>query len=143
MNKKEIINAIFYPRKAHKKQDAKDHLVSVFEGIDVGVRFFMSDKSFANILFFHGNAELAQEYDDIAKFYHRHNCNFIVSDYRGYGLSSGSPDKDNLLEDSSKIFDYVEDFLKIKGFNGKMIVMGSSLGSASAWEISSKRINKL
>ncbi|MAX09759.1 MAG: alpha/beta hydrolase [Candidatus Marinimicrobia bacterium] len=142
-NKKELINSIFYPRKSYKKKDSKDHLVRVSSDISIGVRFFIDNKNFNNILFFHGNAELAQEYDEIALFYHRHNCNFIVSDYRGYGLSSGRPDKDNLLSDSVKIFDYVEGFLNSKGIDGKMIVKGRSLGSASAWEISSRRIDRL
>ena len=91
INKKEIINSIIYPRKSYKERDEKDHLISVSESVKVGVRFFLKDKTFDNILFFHGNAELAQEYDDIASLYHQRNCNFIVADYRGYGLSNGEP----------------------------------------------------
>ena len=107
MNKNKIINSIFFPRKSHIDKKINDRLVEVEEGIEVGVSFFIKDASFDNILFFHGNAELAQEYGDIASFYHSVNCNFIVADYRGYGLSSGFPDRDNLLSDSVVIFDYI------------------------------------
>ena len=91
MNKNNIINSIFFPRKSDIQKDQNDHLVSVEDEVDVGLRMFLKDASFDNIVFFHGNAELAQEYGDIADYYHRHNCNFAVSDYRGYGLSSGVP----------------------------------------------------
>ena len=111
MNDREILlNSIFFPRPSLKEKDEKDHLVDVESGIQVGVRFFLNDKSFPNILFFHGNAELSQEYDDIAACYSSHSCNFIVADYRGYGLSLGSPSKDNLHLDSNKIFIYVVSF---------------------------------
>ena len=68
MNDKDtILNSIFFPRSAYKDKDEKDHLISVEESINIGTRFFLNDKNFPNILFFHGNAELSQEYDDIAK----------------------------------------------------------------------------
>ena len=134
-DREELLNFIFFPRQSFKDKDQKDHLVDVQEGIEVGVRFFLNNKSFPNILFFHGNAELSQEYDDIAEYYNSNECNFIVADYRGYGLSSGSPNKDNLHSDSNKIFIYVKEFLKENNYDGKMIVMGRSLGSASACEI--------
>ena len=136
MNNKEIIlNSIFFPRLSLKDRDEKDHLVDVEQGVVVGTRFFLNNKSFPNIIFFHGNAELSQEYDDIAEYYNSYGCNFIVADYRGYGLSSGSPSKDNLHSDSNKIFNYIKKFLKENNYNGKIIVMGRSLGSASACEI--------
>ena len=139
MNKNKIINSIFFPRKSHLPKDDLDHLVEVEKNIFVGVRFFLKDSSFDNVLFFHGNAELSQEYDEIADYYHKIQCNFIVSDYRGYGLSNGIPEKDNLLEDSSKIFDYVKNYLKDREFKENFLIMGRSLGSASAWEIVSRR----
>ena len=120
MNKKEIINAIFYPRKSHKEQDSKDFIITVSDRNRVGCRMFLKDRSFHNILFFHGNAEIAQEYDDIAALYHRNNCNLIVSDYRGYGLSTGTSDRDNLLTDSIEVFDFTQNYLRDNGFNVKV-----------------------
>ena len=139
MNKKNIVDSIFFPRKSYIEKDNNDHLVSVEKGVSVGVRFFLKDKSYNNILFFHGNAELSQEYGDIASFYNFHNCNFIVADYRGYGLSSGFPNRDNLLSDAVIIFDYIKNYLDATKFSKKLIIMGRSLGSCSAWEICSKR----
>ena len=136
MNDREIIlNSIFFPRPTSKTKDENDHFIEVENDIHVATRFFLKDKNYPTILFFHGNAELSHEYDDIASYYHKHQMNLIVADYRGYGLSSGSPTKDNLHSDSNKIFRYVKSFLNDNGYKQKKIIMGRSLGSASACEI--------
>ncbi len=138
MNKKSLLNSIFFPRPSLIDKDEQDHLVDVEEGIKVGIRFFLKDKEYPTILFFHGNAELAQEYNQIGKLFNQYNCNFIVSDYRGYGLSNGEPTKENLHLDANLVFSYVKSFLEENNYLGKLLVMGRSLGSASACEIISK-----
>ena len=57
MNKKDIISSIFFPRKSYIDKDKDDHLINVEKDIVVSARLFLKDKSFDNILFFHGNAE--------------------------------------------------------------------------------------
>ena len=135
MNKEQIINSIFYPRNSHIPKDQNDHVIDTDDGEKLGIRFFLQNKDFPTILFFHGNAELAQEYDDIAAYYNQFNLNFIVSDYRGYGLSTGTPTKDNLHRDSKTVFLYVQNYLKQHQYTDKIYIMGRSLGSASALEI--------
>ena len=135
MNKNQIINSIFYPRQSSIPMDEKDHIVSTFDGEKVGIRLFLKDKNLPTILFFHGNAELAQEYDDLAEFYNKFEMNFIVADYRGYGLSSGSPNKENLHEDSKAIFKYAKEYLNKNNYDDNLYIMGRSLGSCSAFEI--------
>ena len=139
MIKKELINSIFYPRKSFSAPNENDLLIQVEASVNIGVRLFLDNKSNANVLYFHGNAELAQEYNSTASLYNNYNINLIVADYRGYGLSDGSPDRDNLHSDAVKIFDYIAAYLKDNNYNGKIIIMGRSLGSASACEIISKR----
>lgn len=143
MNKKYIIDSIFFPRKSYIKKDEKDILVTVSEGVEIGVRRFLINKNSPTIIYFHGNAELAQEYDSIARFYNDFGMNFIVSDYRGYGLSNGRPDMYNVQSDSIRIFDYIVFALDNDDFNGEIIVMGRSLGSVSVCEIISKRVDKV
>ena len=134
-----ILGNIFYPRKSFLEPDEKDVLISVQDDIQVGVRLFLVDKEWPTILYFHGNAELAQEYDSIASMYNNFQLNIIVADYRGYGLSGGTPNKNNLHEDAIKIFDYLSDYLKHEKYHLPLVVMGRSLGSASVSEIISKR----
>ena len=135
INKNQLINSIFYPRKSNIQKDEKDILIEVDNNTNTGIRLFLKDEKYPCIIFFHGNAELAQEYDDIAEYYNSYKLNFIVCDYRGYGLSDGSPTKDNLHTDSGKIFEYIDKYLKDNKYTGKIIIMGRSLGSASACEI--------
>ena len=134
-NKSQLINSIFYPRKSNIPKDEKDILIEVGNDISIGIRLFLKDNKYPNIIFFHGNAELAQEYDDIAEYYNSYKINFIACDYRGYGLSNGNPSKETLHKDSKKIFEYVHKYLKDNKYTGKIIIMGRSLGSASACEI--------
>ena len=49
--------------------------------------------------------------------------NFIVADYRGYGLSDGDSNKENLLNDSKKIFQYVKSYLNDNKFLNKILVI--------------------
>ena len=110
MNKNKLIDSIFYPRNSPIAKDENDHIIDMNDGEKIGARFFLKDKSFPTILFFHGNAELAQEYDDIGAYYNNFDLNFIVSDYRGYGLSTGFPNKENLHSDSKRVFQYVKNY---------------------------------
>ena len=105
----QIINSIFYPRKYHES-DKKDIIIPTGKD-QIAIRLFLKDKSFPTILFFHGNAEICKDYDDIGEIYNSFNINFIVSDYRGYGLSSGVPNKNNLHDDSLTVFDYTFNYL--------------------------------
>jgi len=134
LSKENLINSIFIPRKYHTNDD-KDIFIKTEDNTKIAVRAFISNPRNPTILLFHGNGEIANDYDDIGHYYNKFNINLIVSDYRGYGLSEGIPNKNNLHADSLLVFDYVKSYLtKIKSTN-KLIVMGRSLGSASAAHI--------
>tara|TARA_B100001094_G_scaffold171817_1_gene166117 strand:+ start:3075 stop:3824 length:750 start_codon:yes stop_codon:yes gene_type:complete len=139
MIKEQIINSIFYPRK-HHFQDEKDILINV-NNDKIAIRLFLKNSGFPTILFFHGNAEICKDYDEIADMYNNFNINLIVSDYRGYGHSTGKPSKDNLHKDSITVFDYTLNHLKKNKYINKLIVMGRSLGSASASHLMKNRID--
>lgn len=137
MDIQNLLNSIFFPRKSEYETDDKDHLVSVDSDVSVGIRFFIKDDSYPTILFFHANAEIAHEYDDIAEMYNQYNINFIVSGYRGYGISNGTPTMQSSLDDSLKIFSYVKEHLEKTNNTNKLILMGRSLGSTSTCHIMS------
>ena len=73
MNSESLLNEIFFPRPSFLSKDKKDHLVEVEDGIHVSARFNMSNEKNPTILFFHGNAELSQEYDEIAYRFNQSN----------------------------------------------------------------------
>jgi hypothetical protein len=94
LDRPEILQFIFYPRRDFSPHprvpNAVNHLIPVDEGISISCRFYFDDETSPNILFFHGNGEIASDYDDIAPLYTQLGINFFVADYRGYGLSGES-----------------------------------------------------
>ena len=136
----EVLAVTFHPRKessagAGQRFDVLD--IPVDAGITVGARFYAAGSDKPTILFFHGNGEIVADYDDVASLYLAMGVNFFPVDYRGYGRSSGRPTISVMLADARTVFSYAREWLASKGYGGPMIVMGRSLGSASALEIAS------
>jgi len=129
---------LFHPRKSYQDMDEKDIHINVGDSVRVGSRFHLFSKSAPTILFFHGNGEIATEYDDIARVYNQKNINFIIADFRGYGFSTGVPDVENTQSDAHFVLDYVLKYLKEKHYSSSLILMGRSLGSVSVLELSKR-----
>lgn len=134
-----ILNLIFYPRaddyELPDTERSTGFLVSVGDGISISCRFFFGNKNNVNILFFHGNGELAGEYEDIGLAFNNIGINLFVADYRGYGSSSGRPTVSNMIKDAHPIAGWFNRFLEDKGYTGSRFIMGRSLGSASAIDL--------
>jgi alpha-beta hydrolase superfamily lysophospholipase len=110
-------------------------MIPVDRDVEIQAQVYSASPEAPNILFFHGNGEIAADYQEIAPFYTNRMINFTVVDYRGYGRSTGIPTVSSMMNDSHKIFAYFKNMLREKNHTGKIIVMGRSLGSAPALEI--------
>jgi hypothetical protein len=146
LDPREIDARIFYPRpdrSASPPQGAEDHLFSVAPNISIGARFYLSDPQGVHFLFFHGNGEIASDYDDAAPFYHQYGISLLAVDYRGYGKSQGTPSINTLLSDGLTVFDLISEWKGDQGRRGPLLVMGRSLGSAPAIEIASRRMERI
>jgi fermentation-respiration switch protein FrsA (DUF1100 family) len=75
--------------------------------------------------------------------YVRLGFNFFPVDYRGYGRSTGSPTITAMMQDCLTIFAFAREWLSQEGFAGPLVVMGRSLGSASALELASLHQDRL
>jgi fermentation-respiration switch protein FrsA (DUF1100 family) len=139
LDRSEVLRAIFHPRaeSAHvsSQTTGEEHLIEVATDTCIGARFHMCDRLGANILFFHGNGEIAADYDDLAPMYTSLGINFLVVDYRGYGRSSGYPTVSAMMSDCHALFDYTQKWLQDNDYSGPLVVMGRSLGSASALDL--------
>ncbi|MHA2219427.1 MAG: alpha/beta hydrolase [Candidatus Hodarchaeales archaeon] len=136
-----ITSMVFHPRKSFYRTE-NDEQISLCFQVDKSVKvcgiFYVSSKDAPTILFFHGNGEIAEDYQDLAPIYRTRGINFLVVDYRGYGESTGTPSFSNLIKDSHFIFEEVCKYLVEKNFTGQLSLMGRSLGSACAIEIASR-----
>ncbi|MEN8134799.1 MAG: alpha/beta hydrolase [Thermodesulfobacteriota bacterium] len=134
---------LFHPKRMARNQGpagCTDHDIPVGEGVTVAARFHLpAEQDGPNIIFFHGNSELVSDYDDVGPLYAEQGLGFIVVDYRGYGWSGGEPSVTSMIGDSYTIFDYVREHLAAEGRTGNLVVMGRSLGCASALELAAFR----
>jgi hypothetical protein len=141
----EITMFLFHPRPEWRMpvmgQANESHLIPVERDVVVGARFYTSSKKSPNILFFHGNGEIVADYDEIAMLFVQMGINFLPVDYRGYGQSTGRPTVTAMMSDAHVVFDYVRNWLKEGGFTGPLLIMGRSLGSAPALELSSHYVH--
>jgi pimeloyl-ACP methyl ester carboxylesterase len=139
LDRPEVLGCVFHPRQewgaGAASPGGRDVLVPVGGEVEIGGRFHMAQGTAANILFFHGNGEIVADYDDIAVLYNQLELNFLPVDYRGYGRSTGVPTVTAMMRDAHLIHAFVRTWLKENGFSGPLLVMGRSLGSASALEI--------
>ncbi len=137
-DKPEICALLFYPRREMPEpSDVGPERLTIPAENDVvlGGRFHLSGQESPTILFFHGNGEIAADYDDIGSIYRGMGINFLPVDYRGYGLSSGRPTVTAMMRDSHTVFAYAKAWLIERGFTGPLVVMGRSLGSVPALEV--------
>ncbi len=141
-----VTSYLFHPRPDYESTSGKkgeDLLITVEEGAAVGARFHENGKSGPVLLFFHGNGEIVSDYDELADFFTGAGFNFLPVDYRGYGKSTGMPSITSMMRDCHQVYGFARAWLKEHGFSGPFIVMGRSLGSASALELLSAYGDKI
>lgn len=131
-----ILSMLFHPRRVQaggsRIPNTYDGSIPTSEGVALGYRLY---KSVPNVLlYFHGNGEVAADYDDLAPYFQACGASLLVLDYRGYGWSSGKPLGSALLPDAEAIFKRLTAVLPQHGMadNATLLVMGRSLGSAPA-----------
>lgn len=143
----EILMVTFHPRREASAfpsgGSSRELLIPVEEGVEIDCRFHHGDTSYPNILFFHGNGEIAADYNDIGPMYNQIGANFMAVDYRGYGRSGGNPTLTAMMRDSHLIFRWVREWLEGNDYSGPVVIMGRSLGSASALEISANYADEI
>jgi len=134
---------LFHPRRDYQASNGSFRMpdvrlisVQVEPDLCVGGRLYPYTAEAPLILYYHGNGEIAADYDDIAALYKQIGTSLLVMDYRGYGTSDGSPTASNLLTDAIAVFEAVDRILQDHNLApAQLCVMGRSLGSAAAIEI--------
>lgn len=145
LDRQDISMLMFYPRSEWypPPPGVTDHMVPVSDQILVSCRYYRCDNKAPSILFFHGNGEIACDYDDLAPFYINNRLNLFVADYRGYGASDGNPQFSTMVSDAHCIYSYFRNMLKEERFADRLYVMGRSLGAISALELAANYQDKL
>jgi pimeloyl-ACP methyl ester carboxylesterase len=132
--------SMFYPRDDlwPATNGARDQLIEVEPGVRIGARFFGSNPAWPTLLYFHGNGEIASDYDDISSIYEDRGLNLLVAEFRGYGASNGVPTVQSLVGDAHPIAGWFHEFLDAEGYGGPRWVMGRSMGAHPALEVAAQ-----
>ena len=85
LDRPDVLAYLFYPRSSFARDspdNIRDLAIPVAEGVAVGARCHLADAEATNILFFHGNGEIAEDYDDLGPLFARCGINFWVAVHR-------------------------------------------------------------
>ncbi len=82
------------------------------------------------VVHFHGNGENMTSHFLFSGWMTMAGFDVVTFDYRGYGQSTGSPDRDGLVEDGLAVLKWVAAEPSLKG--KRVVVFGQSLGGAVA-----------
>jgi len=144
-----VLRVMFHPRRswpgislvssAHDGQVEVERCPESVEGpgVSLGYSLHLAEPQSPLVLYFHGNGEIARDYDSIAPLYTDLGISLLVADYRGYGWSDGFPTASSLVHDAPRVFEALGQILKEAGneIPQRVFAMGRSLGSAAAIEV--------
>jgi len=141
LDQPDILSYIFHPNSCEATplpKGAVDIEIETEPGVTIGCRFYINNPESPNILYFHGNGETIADYDDIGPLYNHAGMNLLVTDYRGYGWSNGSPTVTSMLADAEILLQETQNWLKFNNFSGALFLMGRSLGSVVAIDLATR-----
>ena len=143
LDRPEVLGVLFYPRREtgvpHLPTGVHAVRIPVAEQVSLGGKLFLAAPSAPLVLFFHGNGEIASDYDTIASFYTEIGLSLLVVDYRGYGTSDGTPTATALVRDAVTVVERLGEVFEAHAIKPeRLYVMGRSLGSAPALEVASR-----
>ena len=143
LDRPEVLGVLFYPRRdsgvPHLPVGVHAVRIPVADQVSLGGKVFLAGLSAPLVLFFHGNGEIASDYDTIASLYTEIGLSLLVVDYRGYGTSDGTPTATALVRDAVALLERLDEVLAAHQIKPeRLYVMGRSLGSAPALEVASR-----
>jgi len=134
-----VAKLLFFPTKMHEHHpsqvDTPCEEVFFKSSGDVMLHgwFFVGKKADRTLLYLHGNAGNIGDRVDKIQFLKKLGWNIFAFDYRGYGLSQGSPTIEGVLEDSRAALRYLTEKIGIP--NEQIVLFGESLGGAMAVDL--------
>lgn len=131
---------IFIPSKnvfeLPKYENLKEITIQTEDGVKLNA-WFLDNKSDKTVLFFHGNAGNLFYNEGKIKLFNDLHLNAIMLDYRGYGKSEGSIEKEeDVYKDAEATYEYVIN----RGTEPKNIILwGQSLGGAVSIDLAQNK----
>lgn len=99
-------------------------------------RYLFNPDATYTLLYAHGNAEDLGDIEPVLNLLYDAGFSVLAYDYRGYGLSEGSPSEANAYEDIETAYRYLTTDLNISP--DRIIAFGRSVGGGSAVNLASR-----
>ncbi len=142
-----VSNQVFFPRKIPEPTDIDSNIrilkFEISKKIVIGGFFYLNKPDLPNMLLFHGNGEIAADYQYFLDFFFECGVNLGVVDFRGYGFSTGEPIYSSLVSDAFPIYNKFYEWIISNNLSNSLFLLGRSLGSACVAEIGSHNPNNL
>ena len=107
----------------------EEYFIKTADGDSLNALLFKTKlKSKGLILYFHGNADNLQRWGKYSVDFTKLGYDILMTDYRGYGKSTGKPSERDLYKDALTILRWSQANLKYN----RLVLYGRSLGSAVA-----------
>ncbi|PVI01326.1 BEM46 family protein-like protein [Periconia macrospinosa] len=124
--------------------DFEELFIPTPDGESLSAFYLRADKQSARnvtVLMFHGNAGNIGYRLPIAKILVNDlRCNVLMLQYRGYGLSSGTPSEKGINIDAQTALDYIRERRELRGT--RIVLYGQSLGGAVSISLAAKNIRQ-
>ena len=114
------------------------------DGVAVHLWLFthVRSKMKKTLMFFHGNAgNMSFRLENFKALFHRCDVNVLAVEYRGYGLSEGTPGEEKLKSDAVEVLHWLHALPEID--NTEIYVLGRSLGGAVAFHMAADNQDKV
>lgn len=105
------------------------------DGLEIMGWYAKGDAEKPAILFFHGNSGQISLFAPAMKIYIDNGYTVYMSEYRGFGRTSGEFTQDTLYDDAKAAFDFLHNTLG----HSDIIVYGYSMGTAAASVVAASR----
>ncbi|KAF2200125.1 alpha/beta-hydrolase [Delitschia confertaspora ATCC 74209] len=124
--------------------DYEELMIPTPDGETLSCFFLRANKQHARnvtVLMFHGNAGNIGYRLPIAKILEEDiGCNVLMLQYRGYGLSTGTPNEKGLMIDAQTGLDYIKQRPELKGT--RIVLYGQSLGGAVSIALAARNLKE-
>ena len=119
-----VSSRYFYPRQA---TFAEPYWVPAADGSQLACYYREVDPSARTMVYFHGNGEVVVDYvRDFPQWMARAGYNLLLAEYRGYGMSTGTPALAGMLADVTGVLQ------QLNRSHRDIVLFGRSIGSLYA-----------
>lgn len=148
LDQPEIISSLFdragFMQQEEAQQPVLNHCtlsnltLPASDGTLLNSRIYSAEQDKPHIIYFPAEYESAETLAMLADGMAEYGFNLISLDYRGVGASQGSASFSSLPEDSEAFYLAVKRWMEEEGREGKLVVMGRSLGCVPAMMVAEK-----